>query len=156
MAEGLKDAGWATSSSYVESLKSALEAYNLYRFDGMSVEDLQSGALSADAVVSAAYSQLGVPYVWGGTTPGVGLDCSGLTQYCYRQAGISIPRNTESQYAKGKKLSLSEAQPGDILYRTGHVGIYIGGDRYIHAPHRGEVVKIDSGISSFTCALSYR
>ncbi len=156
MAEGLKDAGWATSSSYVESLKSALEAYNLYRFDGMSVEDLQSGALSADAVVSAAYSQLGVPYVWGGTTPGVGLDCSGLTQYCYRQAGISIPRNTESQYAQGKKLSLSEAQPGDILYRTGHVGIYIGGDRYIHAPHRGEVVKIDSGISSFTCALSYR
>lgn len=142
MAEGLKDAGWATSSSYVESLKSALEAYNLYRFDGMSVEDLQSGALSADAVVSAAYSQLGVPYVWGGTTPGVGLDCSGLTQYCYRQAGISIPRNTESQYAKGKKLSLSEAQPGDILYRTGHVGIYIGGDRYIHAPHRGEVVRI--------------
>lgn len=156
MAEGLKDAGWATSSSYVESLKSALGAYNLYRFDGMSVEDLQSGALSADAVVSAAYSQLGVPYVWGGTTPGVGLDCSGLTQYCYRQAGISIPRNTESQYAQGKKLSLSEAQPGDILYRTGHVGIYIGGDRYIHAPHRGEVVKIDSGISSFTCALSYR
>ena len=87
---------------------------------------------------------------------GVGLDCSGLTQYCYRQAGISIPRNTESQYAQGKKLSLSEVQPGDILYRTGHVGIYIGGDRYIHAPHRGEVVKIASGISSFTCALSYR
>ena len=108
------------------------------------------------AIVSAAYSQLGVPYVWGGTTPGVGLDCSGLTQYCYRQAGISIPRNTESQYAQGKKLSLSEVQPGDILYRTGHVGIYIGGDRYIHAPHRGEVVKIASGISSFTCALSYR
>ena len=156
MAEGLKDAGWATSSSYVESLKSAMETYGLYRFDGMSLEDFRSGAVSADAIVSAAYSQLGVPYVWGGTTPGVGLDCSGLTQYCYRQAGISIPRNTESQYAQGKKLSLSEVQPGDILYRTGHVGIYIGGDRYIHAPHRGEVVKIASGISSFTCALSYR
>ena len=156
MAEGLKDAGWATSSSYVESLKSVMETYGLYRFDGMSLEDFRSGALSADAIVSAAYSQLGVPYVWGGTTPGVGLDCSGLTQYCYRQAGISIPRNTEAQYAQGKKIALSEAQPGDILYRTGHVGIYIGGDRYIHAPHRGEVVKIASGISSFTCALSYR
>ena len=142
MAEGLKDAGWATSSSYVESLKSVMETYGLYRFDGMSLEDFRSGALSADAIVSAAYSQLGVPYVWGGTTPGVGLDCSGLTQYCYRQAGISIPRNTEAQYAQGKKIALSEAQPGDILYRTGHVGIYIGGDRYIHAPHRGEVVKI--------------
>ena len=156
MAEGLKDAGWATSSSYVESLKSVMETYGLYRFDGMSLEDFRSGAVSADAIVSAAYSQLGVPYVWGGTTPGVGLDCSGLTQYCYRQAGISIPRNTEAQYAQGKKIALSEAQPGDILYRTGHVGIYIGGDRYIHAPHRGEVVKIASGISSFTCALSYR
>ena len=156
MAEGLKDAGWATSSSYVESLKSTMETYNLYRFDGMSLEDFRSGAVLADAIVSAAYSQLGVPYVWGGTTPGVGLDCSGLTQYCYKQAGISIPRNTEAQYAQGKKIALSEAQPGDILYRMGHVGIYIGGDRYIHAPHRGEVVKIASGISSFTCALSYR
>ena len=156
MAEGLKNAGWATSSSYVESLKSVMESYNLYRFDGMSLEDFRSGALSADAIVSAAYSQLGVPYVWGGTTPGVGLDCSGLTQYCYKQAGISIPRNTEAQYAQGKKIALSEAQPGDVLYRAGHVGIYIGGDQYIHAPHRGEVVKIASGISSFTCALSYR
>ena len=156
MAEGLKDAGWATSSDYVESLKSAMRTYGLYRFDGMSVEDFRAGALSADVVVSAAYSQLGVPYVWGGTTPGVGLDCSGLTQYCYRQAGISIPRSTEEQYARGEKVPLSEAQPGDILYRPGHVGIYIGGDRYIHAPHRGEVVKVASGISGFTCALSYR
>lgn len=156
MAEGLKDAGYATSSEYVESLKSVMRTYNLYRFDGMGVDDFEKGAAGGDAIVQAAYSQLGVPYVWGGSTPGVGLDCSGLTQYCYRQAGISIPRNTESQYAQGKKLSLSEVQPGDILYRTGHVGIYIGGDRYIHAPHRGEVVKIASGISSFTCALSYR
>ena len=67
------------------------------------LEDFRSGTVSADAIVSAAYSQLGVPYVWGGTTPGVGLDCSGLTQYCYRQAGISIPRNTESQYAQGQE-----------------------------------------------------
>ena len=87
MAEGLKDAGWATSSSYVESLKSVMGTYNLYRFDSMSLEDFQEGALSGDAIVSAAYSQLGVPYVWGGTTANVGLDCSGLAQYCYRQAG---------------------------------------------------------------------
>ena len=156
MAEGLKDAGWATSSSYVESLKAALDAYNLRRFDSMTVEDLEGGALSADAIVAAAYSQLGVPYVWGGTTPGVGLDCSGLTQYCYRQAGIMIPRNSEDQAAFGRKVPVSEATPGDILWRPGHVGIYIGEDRYIHEPHTGAVCTIASGASYFTSAIKIR
>lgn len=156
MAEGLKDAGWATSSSYVESLKAALDAYNLRRFDSMTVEDLEGGALSADAIVAAAYSQLGVPYVWGGTTPGVGLDCSGLTQYCYRQAGIAIPRNSEDQAAFGRKVPVSQASPGDILWRPGHVGIYIGDDRYIHEPHTGAVCTIASGASYFTSAIKIR
>ena len=156
MAEGLKDAGWATSSSYVESLKAALDAYNLRRFDSMTVEDLESGELSADAIISAAYSQLGVPYVWGGTTPGVGLDCSGLTQYCYRQAGITIPRNSEDQAAFGRKVPVSQATPGDILWRPGHVGIYIGEDRYIHEPHTGAVCTIASGASYFTSAIKIR
>ena len=156
MAEGLKDAGWATSSSYVESLKAALDAYNLRRFDSMTVEDLEGGALSADAIVAAAYSQLGVPYVWGGTTPGVGLDCSGLTQYCYRQAGVMIPRNSEDQAAFGRKVPVSQATPGDILWRPGHVGIYIGEDRYIHEPHTGAVCTIASGASYFTSAIKIR
>lgn len=156
MAEGFKDAGWATSSAYVESLKSALDAYNLRRFDSMSVEDLERGALSADAIVAAAYSQLGVPYVWGGTTPGLGLDCSGLTQYCYRQAGISIPRNSEDQAAFGRKAPVSEASPGDILWRPGHVAIYIGDDKYIHEPHSGAVCTIASGASYFTSAIKIR
>ena len=156
MAEGLKDAGWATSSSYVESLKAALDAYDLRRFDSMTVEDLESGALSADAIIAAAYSQLGVPYVWGGTTPGVGLDCSGLTQYCYRQAGVMIPRNSEDQAAFGRKVPVSEATPGDILWRPGHVGIYIGEDRYIHEPHTGAVCTIASGASYFTSAIKIR
>ena len=156
MAEGLKDAGWATSSSYVESLKAALDAYDLRRFDSMTVEDLESGALSADAIIAAAYSQLGVPYVWGGTTPGVGLDCSGLTQYCYRQAGVMIPRNSEDQAAFGRKVPVSQATPGDILWRPGHVGIYIGEDRYIHEPHTGAVCTIASGTSYFTSAIKIR
>ena len=156
MAEGLKDAGWATSSAYVDSLKSAMDIYNLRRFDSMSVEDLESGALSADAVIAAAYSQLGVPYVWGGTTPGVGLDCSGLTQYCYRQAGIAIPRNSEDQAAFGRKVPVSDATPGDILWRPGHVAIYIGDDRYIHEPHSGAVCKISSGASHFASAIKIR
>lgn len=155
MAEGLKDAGYATSSGYVESLKSAMATYDLYRFDGMAVDDFEKGASSGNIIVQAAYSQLGVPYVWGGSTPGVGLDCSGLTQYCYRQAGISISHYTEDQLRELTAIPLSKAQPGDVLYRRGHVAIYIGGDEYIHEPHTGDVCRKATGISSFTCALRY-
>lgn len=94
----------------------------------------------AKKIVEAAYSQLGVPYVWGGTTPGVGLDCSGFTQYCHRMAGISIPRTSGPQGAGGKQVS--DPRPGDICYHQGHVGIYIGNGLRIHAPHTGDVVKI--------------
>ncbi|MBU5406496.1 C40 family peptidase [Paraeggerthella hongkongensis] len=156
MAEGLKDAGYATSSEYVQTLQSIMKTYNLYRFDGMTVEQYESMAANGDAIVQAAYSQLGVPYVWGGETPGVGLDCSGLTMYCYSTVGISIPHYTEDQYAMGTPKLLSEAQPGDILYKPGHVAIYVGGDQYIHEPHTGAVCTLATGINYFTCALSFR
>lgn len=156
MAEGLKDAGWATDSSYVESLKSIMAQWGLYRLDSMTVEDLKDSTANGNAIVEAAYSQLGVPYVWGGSTPGKALDCSGLTQYCYAQAGIRISHYTGSQYEELRRISLSEAKPGDILYRSGHVAIYIGDDRYIHEPRTGDVCRIASGIGSFSCALTAR
>ena len=93
-------------------------------------------------IVNAAYGQLNVPYVWGGTSPGVGLDCSGLTQYCHRVAGISIPRTSGPQGGGGK--AVSSPMPGDIVCYPGHVGIYIGGGQMIHAPEPGDVVKIAS------------
>lgn len=155
MAEGLKDAGYATSSSYVESLKSVMDAYGLRRFDGMTVKEWREGSASGNAIVRAAESQLGVPYVWGGSTPGKALDCSGLVQYCYAQAGIALPHYSEDQAVGGRKVPLSEAEPGDILWRPGHVAIYVGGDEYIHEPHAGDVCRRATGVSYFTCAIRY-
>ena len=95
---------------------------------------------AAQTIVSAAYSQLGVPYKWGGSTPGVGLDCSGLVQYCHRVAGISIGRTSGAQGGGGQ--AVSNPQPGDVVCYAGHVGIYIGGGQMIHAPHTGDVVRV--------------
>lgn len=97
---------------------------------------------TAAAIVNAAYSQLGTPYVWSGTSPNVGLDCSGLVQYCHRVAGISLPRTSGPQGAGGQ--AVSSPQPGDVVCYAGHVGIYIGGGQMIHAPQPGDVVKIQS------------
>lgn len=99
-----------------------------------------------NAIVAAARTQLGVDYVWGGTKPNKGLDCSGLTQYCHKVVGISIPRVSYDQARAGKKIGdskddLDKALPGDIICYPGHVAIYIGNYRVIHAPHTGDVVK---------------
>lgn len=93
----------------------------------------------AQAIVNAAYSQIGVPYVYGGTSS-AGWDCSGLVQYCHRVAGISLPRTSEAQGGCG--VAVSSPQPGDIVCYGSHVGIYIGGGQMIHAPKPGDRVKV--------------
>ena len=115
-----------------------------------------SGTASAQgqAAVRAAESQLGVPYVWGGETPGVGFDCSGLTQWSWAQAGVSIPRTSQTQYATVPHVPLSDLQPGDLLFYynldgTGtvdHVAMYVGSGPYgsqtvIQAPYTGATVQ---------------
>jgi peptidoglycan DL-endopeptidase CwlO len=92
-----------------------------------------------------ALHYLGVPYVWGGSTPS-GFDCSGLVMYVYAQLGISLPHYTVAQWDATLPISTSELQPGDLLFfdHLGHVGIYIGGGQFVHAPHTGTVVQIAS------------
>jgi cell wall-associated NlpC family hydrolase len=96
-------------------------------------------------VVGVAMRYLGVPYVWGGASP-AGFDCSGLTMYVYAQVGVSLPHNAAAQYGYGSPVSRSDLQPGDLVFfdGLGHVGLYIGGGNFIHAPHTGDVVKISS------------
>ncbi|WP_246597509.1 C40 family peptidase [Faecalicatena faecalis] len=102
-----------------------------------------SGNVSAaQTIVSAAWSQIGVPYVWGGTTPYVGLDCSGLTQWCHAQAGIYIGRVDSQQLAGG--MQVSDPQPGDIAWTPGHVAIYIGNGQMIEAQQPGTTICVSS------------
>jgi peptidoglycan DL-endopeptidase CwlO len=96
-------------------------------------------------VVGIAMQFLGTPYVWGGASP-AGFDCSGLVAYVYAQVGVSLPHYTGAQWNVGVPVSRSDLQPGDLVFfdGLGHVGIYIGGNEFIHAPHSGDVVKISS------------
>ena len=97
----------------------------------------------AAAAVAFARAQLGKPYVWGATGPG-SFDCSGLTQAAWRAAGVSLPRTTYQQVDAGKRISVSQLRPGDLVfYYSGHthVAIYVGGGRIIHAPHPGAAVE---------------
>jgi cell wall-associated NlpC family hydrolase len=96
-------------------------------------------------VVGVAMSYLGVPYAWGGSSPG-GFDCSGLVMYSYSKVGVSLPHSSYAQYGVGVPVSKDQLQPGDLVFfdGLGHVGIYIGGGQFVHAPHSGDVVKVSS------------
>jgi cell wall-associated NlpC family hydrolase len=101
----------------------------------------------AGVAIKAALSQLGVRYRWGASSPGNAFDCSGLTQWAWSKAGVSIPRVSRSQYAGLTRVPTSQAQPGDLLFSQQsffHVGIYLGNGQMIHAPRTGDVVKIST------------
>lgn len=149
------------SESYFDAVWSKAIAYGMAP-DGSSGRGLPSaptrGATGTMAVgdprvvVSAALRQVGVPYVWGGVTAGVGLDCSGLVVVAFRVAGVELPRTTSAQVHVGGHVDPGSLRPADLLFfrggrpthDKGHVGIYIGDDRMVVAPRSGETVRVET------------
>ena len=99
----------------------------------------------AARAVDTALKELGKPYRYGALGPST-FDCSGLTKFAYRAAGIELPHSAAAQYGSGHRVNRNQLQPGDLIFwrGLGHVGMYIGGGRMVHAPQTGHVVTITS------------
>ena len=104
------------------------------------------GSGGAATAVRTAYSLIGRPYQWGGSGPG-SFDCSGLTAYVWRAAGVSLPHSSRAQYAATRRVSREDLQPGDLVFFGSpihHVGLYVGGGNMINSPQTGETVAVRS------------
>jgi cell wall-associated NlpC family hydrolase len=105
---------------------------------------------AAQNAIQVASQYLGTPYHFGGASPATGFDCSGIAQYAYGQSGVTLPRVAADQFKVGQPVDRTQLQPGDLVFfrdSTGyihHEGIYLGNDKFLHAPHTGDVVKISS------------
>jgi cell wall-associated NlpC family hydrolase len=109
-----------------------------------------------DELAKTAQSFLGVPYLWGGTSAETGFDCSGLTMTVYQLNGLNLPRSSRDQFEAGTPIDRDELQKGDLLFfatstpgKVTHVGVYLGGGEFIHAPGRGKTICKDSLSKSF-------
>ncbi len=137
------------SDAYVDDVLDKAAEYGLG--SGPPVEGA-TFAGAGEAVVGHALTQLGVPYEWGGTTPGIGFDCSGLVQWTYAQIGVELPRTTQQQILVGVDVPVEEMRPGDLVFTRsdrgsyvldhGHVAIYAGGGQEIVAPRTGDVISL--------------
>ena len=148
--------GWATAAASAGLTEAALSPGTQPSGSALGLQDAQSPTASSSAgaaVVAKAQEYLGVPYLWGGTDPSKGLDCSGFTQLVYKSQGIELPRVSSQQATAGRAVgSLADAVPGDLLFfdyspsRPGidHVGIYVGNGKMIAAPQPGDTVKVQS------------
>lgn len=128
-------------SAFSASAGAATAAY------GATASD--SGLAAEHPVIEAASAYLGVPYLWGGTDPETGLDCSGLVQRAFADLGIDVPRVSADQAKAGAAVDdIGAARPGDLVYwagrggRPNHIGIYLGEGKMLHAPRTGDVVKV--------------
>jgi peptidoglycan DL-endopeptidase CwlO len=105
-------------------------------------DDVDEGVL----VARYARTFVGIPYRWGGTSPRTGFDCSGFVAFVYRHFGVALPHYTVAQFDRGRRVARGALRPGDLVFFAGlsHVGLYIGGGRFVHAPHTGTRVSVAS------------
>lgn len=103
-----------------------------------------------ERAAKVALTAVGVPYRWGGASPAQGFDCSGLVYWAYRRLGVELPHSSYALYDKGRQVPRSRLKTGDLLffYGLGHMGIYIGHGRMVHAPHSGTLVQVVSLVRS--------
>jgi len=140
------------SAMFAGDVSRLLAAYDLTQ--GVPAAEAQAGNSGRiQQVIKAAMSLLGTPYRWGGTSPDAGFDCSGLVGYVFRNAlGIELPRVSREMAAKSDAKLINDRSlltPGDLVFfglrgRVDHVGIYVGGGQFLHAPSRGKDVRVDS------------
>jgi cell wall-associated NlpC family hydrolase len=124
---------------------------------GLSPTDLPTVPTLRDRVVAAGLDAIGTRYRWGGDDPDSGFDCSGLVTFIYKEvAGVDLPRRARDQRGEGHAVRRGQLQPGDLVFfaisrrnQTSHVGIYIGNNEFVHAPTRGERVRVDTLDSSY-------
>mgnify|MGYP004466473253 CR=1 FL=1 len=150
------DASLVSSSSSSATKKSTASSKNSSSSNNATSTQKEttidsSASASYSSVIAAAMSQRGKSYVWGTAGPST-YDCSGLTMWAFAKVGISLPHSSVAQSQMGTRVSVSELQPGDLVFfgsPVHHVGIYIGGGQFVHAPKAGDVVKVTS-ISAYT------
>lgn len=153
-----RDAASATTEEQLNAQKAAaaaeaarrqaaiqLASYATKTSSGPSVSDFLANPpypnFSLSQVFSVAQQYIGTPYVYGGSSP-AGFDCSGYVMYVYAQFGISLPHSVSGQAAAGKRISIADAQPGDLVIMSGHDGFYAGNGNILDAPTEGKSVSI--------------
>lgn len=152
LAGGAVSSGGTSTTTFADSLAEAVGtasgtgAVAPVPTSAAAAQTPATAGLSGHRAVELAKEYLGVPYVWGGTDPKKGLDCSGLTQLVFDRLGIDLPRVSRDQAKVGERVSsLSQAKPGDLLFfndPVDHVAVYAGGGQMVHAPRRGKDVEV--------------
>ena len=163
--KGLKVNLYGTQDGFYKIMYNGQVGYIAKTYISLSnsavISSQNSGTKSSSSFMSYLNTFLGMPYVWGGTTParynsagkyiGGGFDCSGFVQYAYKSIGISLPRTTMDQVNRGTSISINNLQQGDLVFfrtnsaaprQVSHVGIYVGNNKFMESPKTGDVIKI--------------